>query len=396
MNYRFIFGLVFVMMLLLPMTSAIGLAPATKEVLIDNNNLTYDLKIVNENNDAGEYNIIVTGDMEKYIKLSKSKIVFDKNKKSENIQITFDKPDKELEGGEYLTRIIVKKTGTKNKEMIAQVGVASKLIIIIPYDGVALNTELFSPNFIKNKENSFTLNVVNKGVKEATNCKAVVEVFTSLNAKVYSTITENTNIPPKSKERLLIPWTPNVENGNYLVKSTLICDGLQDIKQTAFTVGSPELSVDGLVASKFKLGEISKFDLILSSAWGEVIQGVHAEAELLKDDKEILSAKTESKDVPALGKEILPIYLDLTNVDAGRYELFVTVKYLGKEISEVYDTYMTSDKVVLNSLSGNVVKGDESKPEGSGGVNSILIMVIALVVIVNAALVFRMLKKKNS
>lgn len=393
-----ILGLVFLFLLVMPLSAAIGLAPASKQSLLDNADIVYELRIMNEQQDEGEFEIQVTGDLQEHIRLSKNKIVFDKEKKFENIQVILTKPSQKLEGGEYITRIIVQKNNVEQNQMIAQIGVASKLIITVPYEGVALDAELFVPNFIKNTENQFSVNVLNNGIKDATNCKAIVEVFTPLNAKIYSKTTESMSIVKKTKERITIPWTPNVENGNYLAKATVICDEMQVSKETPFSVGSPEILIDDVIADKFKLGQISKLDLVLSNAWGEVIKDVFAEVELMKDDKVLAQSKTESKNIQGLGKEILPAYLDMTSIEPGKYMLVITVKYLGKELSEVYEAMITQDKMTLSSLTGKVSGGSQGdiSAEGTGGINSLLIIILVFVVGINGFLAYRLIKKKKT
>ncbi|MGV8161938.1 MAG: hypothetical protein ACP5N2_01225 [Candidatus Nanoarchaeia archaeon] len=378
----------------------LGVLPAFEETILEGSSIKYDITIVNEENIDQELSVLVEGDLAEYIRLSESVISFSKGEPRKTITATLTVPQRlTFRPGEYNNRVVIKQQ-SKEEGMIAKLGVASRWIITVPGEGASLTVNLFSPNFIKNSQNSFSVEVFNKGNKQASNCKALIDVYTALNVKVDSFVSTSRNIAPKTQDRIQIYWTPNVENGNYFAKASVICDDADGYGEKSFSVGSPDLEIESFATDNFKLGEISKFDLILSSSWGEQIDGVHADVELAKGDLSIFKIGTESKNIGPLKSISIPVFMDTAGVAPGDYTIFITLYYLGKQKEEVYSAKLLEDRAVITSLTGNVVGGRASDSSGAGDKSGdsymgLLILAIVIVVIVNVVLVIKFMRKKK-
>jgi hypothetical protein len=377
---------------------AVGIAPAYKEVIYNNQDITYTMKVVNENGEAGTYSVEIAGDLSQYVKADRSSVTFAKGEIQKDVNIKLSIPSgMKMTPGEYTTRIIVKEPTQNQGEIMALVGISSKLITTIPGEGAYVQAKLFAPNFVDNVTNSFSVEITNKGIKEARNCVTIIDVTSSLNAKVTSLISESMTVPGASVQTARLSWMPHLNSGLYTAKASVVCEGTTAGDEKLFSVGSPDVNVISFTTSSFKLGSISKFDLILSSDWGEAISNVYANIEVNKNDKVLFTSQTESTDLVPNGKAVLPVYLDTTGFSPGEYNVYLTLHYLEKQKEQVYTALMSNDKIVMNSLSGNVVgnAGSSGGSDDGGGMNSLLIIAIIVIAVVNIILVVRVLRKKK-
>ena len=372
--------------------SSIGLAPASKELLLTKNNFEYEIKIFNPNREKGIYRVDVSGDFSDYITLSENRIILNENDEFKTIKVYLNLPENyDLDGGEYVARIVVGKEAEETGQVVALMKFASKLILTVPYDGASVNIKVVTPNFIRNTNNNFAIEVENKGILDAYNCKAIIDLYNQENVKIISLSSEQKNIAPEAKETFLLPWSPNEKNGNYLAKTKFTCNNIEIIRENKFKIGSPEISIQNLSVDKFELGEIVKFDLLLSSNWGENIPNVFVNVELLKDDVQVANAKTESVNFGPFKKINVPFYIDTNGIQEGEYVITIKVNYLGKQIIESYEAYITPDNVIFNAISGKVVAEEEVNK--THDYSTILFIAIITVMIIGIFIVIILMHK---
>lgn len=375
---------------------ALGIAPGERPFVYDGKQIEYEIRIMNDEHRDTVYSIDVTGELAKYVSLSKQVVSFTSDKNDEVVYVKFFIPEtEEVSPGEYTVMISVKTSGETKTGVTAYVGVVSRLELTLPGNGSYIKINPYVPNFIKGKENSFSIDVVNKGSKTAKNCFAVVDVYTSMNSKVVSLISNRIDVSSLRIENILIPWTPDVNNGQYLAKMSVICDEASAKTESSFSIGSPSIKVVNFVSSDFTLGEINRFDLILESEWGENIDNIYADVEFAKDGNSLSRAKTESINVRPLATVSLPVYLDTKGMSNGKYSLYIMVHYLDKDEGKIYDVTVTENKLSVDQLSGLVVGGKGVDESPTDGTNALLILAIIAIVIVNVVLVLRLIKRKG-
>jgi hypothetical protein len=393
--YMMITLMLFAIALLMPSVSALGIGPGEKSVVYDSQDIVYNLRIVNDDKVTGTFTVDAAGELSKYMTFSKTKISFTPQKADEVISVKLSIPqDVKIPVGEYTLRITVKADESNGAGVTAFVGVISKLIVTIPGDSANVHIQTYVPNFVRSEKNSFSVEIANKGITPATNCFAVVDIVTSSNAKVISLISNRVNVQGTRIETLLIPWTPDVNNGKYIAKTSLICDGVSLEDEKTFSIGSATIKVVNFVSTEFELGDINRFDLILQSEWGEKITNVYADVELAKNEVTLTRTKTETIDILGMEKLSVPVYLDTSGMTEGKYSMYIMLHYLDKSVGEIYSVQMTANTFVIDKLSGMVITGN-SKDDGAGGTNSLLIMVIVVVVILNVVLVMKLLRRKE-
>ncbi|MGV8168982.1 MAG: CARDB domain-containing protein [Candidatus Nanoarchaeia archaeon] len=391
--------IVLLMILLVKGVFAAGVAPSTKEIILSKDPFSYSVRIFNEGGQQGTVDLEITGELSQYISLDRESISFKSGQESQDVLVTITPPkDSELIPGEYVARLVVKERSDSGGEIVALVGVSSRIVMTVPGEAANLQAVIFTPNFVKGKQNTFSVEVTNKGNKNAEECRTVVGIYSALNAEIDTLLSEPITIKAGTLERIPISWTPNVLSGNYIAKAKIVCRNAESSAEHTFSVGSPEINVVSFTATDFTLQGISQFTLVAKSEWGETIPGVYANIELFKDNTLLKSSKTESKDVKAQDTVIYDVFLNTKDVAPGNYKIFVKMNYLGKETESVYSALFSADKAIITSLSGKVT-GTESSAgapaDEKSSSMSLLIMAIIVVVILNVVLVVYIIKRKK-
>jgi hypothetical protein len=374
---------------------AIGVAPSEKSYVFDSKEISYNLRIMNDEKFQGTFHVEATGELSKYVTFSKTNINFDAQKADEVINVKLSIPkDADVPPGEYIIRIAVTADQSSSSGVTAFVGVISKLQVTVPGDISFIKIQTYVPNFINGQENSFSVEVINKGIKPATNCFAVIDILTPENAKIMSLVAPRKDVAGTRTEIIVLPWTPNVNNGQYVAKASVVCDDTTSEERKSFMIGSPAVSIVNFVSEDFVLGGINRFDLILQSEWADVIKDVYANVELMKDGTSKGRAKTESGNIGPLEKLSLPVFIDTKGLEPGKYSMYIMLNYLGKEVGEVYAVDVTQNEFKVDRLSG-MVTGVGAQSDSEPGTYTLLIFVIIVVVILNIVLVMKLMRRKE-
>lgn len=403
MNKFYLVFTLFIFVLILASLSsisvrALGVAPGEQVVIFDGKDIQYDLRIVNDDKKDATYTFEVNGELSQYVSLSKTSVAFTTDKTEDTITLKLSIPQTaKASPGEYTIRLVIKGEKKNSTGVVAFVGVISKLIVTIPGDEAFIKVNTFIPNFVNGEQNSFSADITNTGVKPATNCFAVIEVYNALSEKIDSLTSNKITVMGARTERLLLPWKPTLSNGRYLAKTSIICDGISAEDEKPFSIGSPDVRVVDFVADSFVLGQINKFDLVLGSEWGEKIDPIYADIEVTKNNVPISQAKTESTSIAPMKKVSLPVYLDTKSMAPGEYSMYIMLHYLNKNVGEAYTIHVSSNEIVIDRLSGMVTGGDATKTDtaGSGGTNTLLIIAIVILLIFIIVLLVKLLKKKE-
>lgn len=396
----FTFSLTFVLLFLIlsSKTYALGIVPAQKEITLNELSYVYDIRIVNTEDREVVIEMSFEGDMNQHISLSEKNFVIKPNEhKDIQVLINFNSLE-DISGGEHVTRILAREMGTVDTNLIAKVGVASKLIIYKSEEGVVLVPTIHASNFIKNQQNKFLLEIKNKGLKDANNVVSVLDVYSNTNSKVWSTTGAPVNIKSKETESVEFTWIPQLENGNYYVQaSVLYGDSIQTTTDT-FSIGSPKINVDSITSADFKINKINALNIFLSSEWGEPINNVNTKLELANAEKTFFETRLAPVNFESLGKEVVTGYLDTTKVEPGRYKMLITMEYLGKSQLDVFETVITTDSIKIISTSGNVVSeygNSNDTKESSDGLSTIFLILI-IVVVLNIVVITYLIKSKKN
>lgn len=384
--------LILVLLLIIPSAAALGIAPSSREILLDTQTQEFPLRIINTNNKDYELTLEVQGDLKEYITLSRKQVHLAEGTESETIRVSVNIPDsEELEEGEYNARILIRQEARAGEDVSALMGLSFRLTMIVPYTDAFLYTTLFAPNIEKGKAGNFIVQTENKGSANAIGVTPVIDIYTSAYEKVATLVGERRTVPAGQSVNFAMPLNTDLPNGRYLARATVIYEERISSDEKTFTIGTPEISIDSISTTDFRLGGIAGFNILISSNWGETISNVYADVEFTQDDNLLERTRTASTNIEGLGRAILNAYWDTTGLGIGNYEMTITINYLDKTLTKKYDVVLEQDRVRVAGVGQVIAPGEDDIFGGAG----VLIIIVLMLVILNAVLIYNFVLKKR-
>jgi len=389
--------LIIVMLALASQIYALGIAPSHSDVIFEPGlEKTIQLKVIN--NDHKDFDAVVyaEGDLAEYITINEPMIKLAKDQDSRIISYKINLPQSLEKQGLHEARIIVREIPKEIKggtTITANLAVASKLKVMVPYKGKYAEIKLFVTDFKQDKESNFAVEVTNLGTEDILEAKAVIDIYGPLNNKLETITSNKMSVKSKNKEMLIAKWTPKLRPGSYHAVATLIYDELNTKDEKSFTIGTLELEIVSISVTDFRLGGIAKFDILVENNWNTEIPNVFAET-TVKDNKEKIYTqfKTASVNIPAFGKQELNAYWDTAKVIPGAYKFDIVLNYLGQKTEKIFDIMVEYDKITATLAGKAIAVEGEERPALLKSIY-ILIFLVAVLIVFNIAVYFKKIKR---
>ena len=370
--------------------TALGLAPASRTMLLGQDSDEFTISIINNERKDLELEISAQGDLAEYITFDKNKISMRSNEDRTDVKVKVNIPNNHrLTPGEHTTRISVMQQATGDGDVSARLSVSFRLNVRIPYEGPYINLNLFAPNFDKNKGGNFIIQAQNVGSENALSVVPIIDIYSSTNHKIATLRGEGKIINVGETYNFAVPLTEDLPNGIYSASASVVYSGASNKDDKIFTVGSPEIIIDSISALSFTLGGIAGFDIFLKSNWGEEIRGVFANVEFRRDDRLLERTTTATVDIPPMDRERIQTYFDTKEMPAGIYDLVIKLNYLGQTRTETQQIRLETDRISLVGT-GRVIDDVEDKDN-----TGLLIVVIFFLVLLNGILIYKFVIKKK-
>ena len=219
------------------------------------------------------------------------------------------------------------------------------------------------------------------------------QIYTPLNKKIETLTSESIDIEPNERKLISIAWKPELSNGKYLARASLIYDGKNAVDERVFTIGERKISIEKIGVKNFKLGGIAKFEIIVSNEWNEKIRNVYAEYSISDTSGKLyVEEKTASIDLPANGKGVLEAYWDTEKVKPGTYKLDIRLHFLNTMTRRIFNILVNQDSIDVGPFSGRVTgKSDTS----ISGLLKIVVYILIALIIFNLFLYMKLRKLKT-
>jgi len=392
--------LIIVFIVLASQCYALGITPSHVDVIFEPAlEKTIQLKIINDNHKDFDALVYAEGELAEYITINDQIIKLSKEQDSKIISYKLNLPKDFEKRGTHNANIVIREIPkeTKGKTTVtAAIAIASKLNVMVPYDGKYAEIRLFVPKFKQGKESNFSIEVRNLGTEKILEAQAVIEIYNPLKNKIATITSNKVSIKSKEEKILTATWVPDVKSGNYYAVATLIYDKLNTMDEKLFTVGKLSPEIMSISVSNFKLGGIAKFDILVKNDWNEELNGVFAETTVKDKKGEIYTSfKTISLDIPAFGSQEFNAYWDTSKVIPGAYKLGIILNYLGQKKERIFDITVEYDKITA-SLVGQVI-GEQEKPSLLKSVNTLTFLVIISIIvnIVVVVIIVKLIKRSR-
>jgi hypothetical protein len=380
----------------------LGVAPSHTDVMFQPNlEKTIELQIFNKEAQKLKVLVYAEGELADYVKINTPTIEFSPGETEKTAKYTVKLPEKIEVPGDHDTKIVIRQIPeageAEGTSLSAVLAIVSRLRVTVPYPGKYATARLLAPNFKKDQESNFAVEVVNLGSLDIVKASAAIDIYTPMNAKMKTLVTEDgVPIPTKDKEILTVKWKPDLL-GNYMAVATVVYNGHSAKDQKEFSVGEMSLDIASISTGKFSLGGIAKFTILVENNWNEEIPDVYAEV-MLKDDsgKTYTLYKTANTPIDSFSKQELEAFLETKGVNKGRYKLDIELNYLGKKTEKVFDIDIGLDKIEIfpSGQTGQIIS---ERPE-VGGLSTwvyVLTFLIVIILIMNVFIYFRLIKRRK-
>lgn len=390
-------ALIFLMLIIISVSvTAIGISPARSYLHHEAGKTdTITLRILNDGTPGRAY-LSAKGELEQYVKFSANLIVFEQGDQQYEVTYTIQHPAG-LDPGLHETDIIALRMPeideAKGATVVATTAVISKLQVQVPYPGKYVRGRLIVNSALANEVVTFRIPVYNYGSEKVDATYAEIEIYGPTNELLGRTTTEKSSLTSKTEQTLVAQWLANVNTGRYLAKVTLYFDGQKVSFEEVFNVGDMLVRIKDIEADPFKLGDIAKFNIDVQSIWNMQLEGVFATVDV-KDAQgnTINSFKSTSADLEPQEETTLLAFWDTKEMTEGRYDLKFVLHYGQKTTEKILQVLLT-----LNGIETDIVgTGQAISPEGSLlKRDSILVVLVILMVILNAFVIFKLLRRRG-
>ncbi len=379
--------------------SAFGITPAQSTFeYTPGKTIQSSFEVVNSEHNAFDLVVMLQGELNASVSVSDVSVHLDAKDNSKKISYEFIVPSK-LSPGPHEAEIVVlnvpSKSDTARAFIGAVVGLVHKLHIDIPYPGKYAESSLSITT--ENSEIIFVLPIVSLGQQDIARAKTIIDIYTPLNEKVATVVTEEIAIPSGARREMVARWnTKEVKPGKYLADATVVYDESTITIQKEFSVGEQTLKIKHVEVNDFALGEIAKFEFLVENTWNEVIKNAYVQMQILnKEGSPISDFKSATYDISQFESKILTAFWDTEGIKKGQYDSRAFLKFGEQSIQHDFKLDVSDDEISVVGVGYVISKAN--KGGSSNTMMTILITLIAVLVIVNLLwfIVLRKRLKKN-
>jgi len=305
------------------------------------------------------------------------------------LDVLVDMPSSALPGKKDL-KLAIRTLGKSTSTIGTGLEIVAKITVVVPYPERFVESRLFVPLFEEMKASSFSVEVMNRGSVPVAEAFAVIDILGPFNNKIDTLRSEKTSLGIGERKILNIFYQPSSSPGAYIVRSTVVYDGQNSFDEKPMYLGSPKIDIDGISVDHFKLGGIAQFEILVSNQWNEPFDGVYADVRV-SDDKGNLVAleRTVDTKIEPHGKQNLKAYWDTSRALQGKYSAQIDLFYGDRSSTRTFDMSVALDKITMDAgMVSHEVKGEE------GGVSSLLVILVVIVLISNGVMIYLIRKKK--
>lgn len=401
----FLMGATLILLLSPQQVSSLGVAPSLYNLDNPDNVVELKLRILNSQQEDLFVSIKPSGVLADYVKLDQKSYRLSPQESEKTISYKINIP-KNLPPGQNVLSMYVLQLDEYNENQIidtaninAKVSVVQRVNVNIPYPGQYLTGNLFVQATKTKEPIKFIVQAINKGDQDVVySGKITIRGPTN---QILSTIEiPSSTVLESSDDKINLQMAGLTNAGEYVAEAHLQYGGEQTLLKKTFSVGSMKADSYEMSIERFRLGEIVKVVMSVSSQWNQPIENLFIEGKVIDDSGTIVSTFTSNNiEVPAQGLAQLEAYWDTAGIAPGVYDFDLQLHY-GSQVTENYfEGGLSLDQANFKQrgLTGNVIASTPEDASSPGGIyqtlNLLILLVIILIVVV--AVLFIKMNGKN-
>lgn len=336
-------------LILINIAAALGLAPAKKTIRYEPGPQTYTYKIINNEQRDLQLSLYAIGQLADYITFKQDNISVDASEDIKEFRFTVNLPEG-LSPGENIGKIVIEETIVKKKVetgIYTKLRVISKLITNVPYPEKYIKVRIDMNDAQKDQPMDIATTVTNLGRKDIQEVKAEFGIFDN-QTRIEELETETKSLARGETEKLLTRLnTSDYKSGFYSAIATISYDQHELEIGRDFKVG--DVYVEILDYTKYFIqGRVNKFDIDVENKWNKKIRNAFALIYIAGFDV----IKSLTYDLEPWQIQTIISYWDTSDVEKGKYDSNVTLKYVNKTTVKQGNVYVVDEKEFKKSLAG--------------------------------------------
>ena len=352
------------------------------------------------NSEARDVNVVISvqGELKNYITIEQKEFSMSASEKEHRVSYRVKLPET-LKPGLRSAEIVVLQLPDSAETSEAFVGAAlaviTQLHIHVSYPGKYAEIDLNVIPAEPGAEVTFIIPVVSRGELDLASVRATIDIYTKLNEKVASVVSDAISVPSKSRGEIVTRWKADVPVGAYRAVATVVADGQTLTSERQFSIGSAVLDLQSVeLKNDFALGEVAEFEMLVENKWSEPISEAYAQVHILDDGGNVLADfKSPTYDIPPLTKRAMTLYWDSAGFKVGTYDSVIYLKYGAVSLPREVQFKISDNDIEVIGLGYVISERRGGRGEGSSMLVSVLVIVVAVLVLLNL-LWFLLLRKR--
>lgn len=378
--------------------AAIGIAPSRKVIDYEpGKTTTITARIINDQHHSMRVVLNTGGDLKEYVKLDNNIIDFDSNEYEKSFTYSITLP-KDLKPGKDVLKVaaveLPKSFEVQQEDniVIATTAVIHQLIVNVPYPRLYAEARLTTTPGNKEKTVVFTIGIQNLGNQDFEAYSDII-IKSPTNQEIAKLTTDKKQFIAGGSGKLTIVWeAPNP--GLYTAEVVVHYNNKFLKIAKTFEAGGKHLRIKSVSIKNFKLGSVARFNILLESLTNKNLEKVYADLKVATPKGSIIGQSTTAPiDIAAFSTGTLQAYWDTEGVEAGDYDLDVTIHYNDKTLNALFKAVVGIDNIVIQGFepTAKVVTG-----KSSASTIALLVVLVVVLVVINLVWLFYLLKKRKS
>ncbi|MBW2980532.1 hypothetical protein KY360_03885 [Candidatus Woesearchaeota archaeon] len=347
-------GIIWVVILLLTLNIAfaLGIRPVKTELDFQQH-YEGSFKVVNNDHKALRVRIYAEGDLKDFISLPQKELEFSSSEEIKTVQFSLELSEKQLPPGRVEGRIIVEEElyslDRDDGYVAANLKIAHKVHVDVPFPEKYIEAKVE----VDEQEEGVGLitSVKNLGTQDLEEVKPEVKVFSG------NEIIESYEHPPEYLDHMEEhSFRDYVEKeklgkGEFKVLSSISYAEYTLEVIEAFMIGKPIIEIINY-DKYFVEKRINELAVELKSEWNTLIENIHLETFVFKDNKEVFNTKTTSFDLQPYEERKVITHFDTRNLELGEYDINLVLYYGNQSTIEKYKAEVLDEESYLKKMQG--------------------------------------------
>ena len=386
--------------------SSLGVAPSLFN--LDNPDEVIELRLRILNSQHEDLFVVVqpVGDLADYVDLEQTSYRIRTDQEEQIVNYRLSIPDS-LPPGQNVLNMYVKQVDeyvegsvVDAAQLNAKISVVQRVNVNIPYPGEYLTGNLFVQATRTKEPIKFIVHAINKGDQDVK-YSGKITIRGPTNQILGTVQIPSSSVQAASDQKMNLELAGLTNAGEYVAEAHIQYGDQQLIFRKPFTVGSMKADAYEMRIDRFRLGEIVKVIIGLSSEWNQQIEDLFVEGKVINTAGVVVSTFTSNTlSIPPQGLAELEAYWDTADLAPGTYDFDLQLHY-GNQITENYfEGALSLDQAVFTErgITGNVISSRQNDSVGESSSHDLLkflVFLVIILVVLNALWLFKFRKKKR-